>query len=87
MKGILILALVLLAGCGTYTPLEELEANALVSGDWSEVKQRERLLARRKSRSGPQCPSDSVSFCQTFAGGTRCECVEHRVIRAYLDEL
>jgi len=87
MKGIIILSLVLLAGCGTYTPLEQLEANALASGDWSAVEQRERLKARRKSSSGIECPSDMVGFCQTSASGRRCECVEHRVVRSFLDGL
>ena len=86
MKGIIILSLVLLAGCGTYTPLEQLEANALVSGDWSAVEQRERLRARRKSSSGIQCASDMIEFCTTAASGVRCQCVEARVLRSLFDD-
>ena len=86
MKGIIILSLVLLAGCGTYTPLEQLEANALVSGDWSAVEQRERITARRNSGSGMQCPSDMIDFCVSAASGTRCQCVQPRVLKSLFED-
>ncbi len=85
MKGILILALVLLAGCGTYTPLEQLEANALVSGDWSAVEQRERLISRRQASHGPQCQNNEFSLCQGTGRNAICECAELRVLRSFLD--
>ena len=46
VKGIMILALLFAAGCSAYVPLEQLEAEALVTGDWSKVEQRERTIAR-----------------------------------------
>ena len=52
MKGMALLVLVLLGGCGTYTSLEQLEATAMLTGDWSEVEKRERIIARRNLRAG-----------------------------------
>ena len=41
MKVILLLGLsVLMFGCGSYQTLEELEAEALMTGDWSAVEKR-----------------------------------------------
>ena len=86
MKGIIILALVLLAGCTGFTPLEQLEDEAILTGDWSLVEKRERTIARSQMRLGTQCQGDKISFCQSTGGGNYCECVEPRVIRSFLDD-
>ncbi len=68
--------LVLLAGCGTVTPLEELERQALRSGDWSAVEARERMLERRRMRSGNyDCPSGHVAYCVGYAVRVECTCM------------
>jgi len=85
MKGIIIIALVLLAGCTTFSSLEQLEQEALRSGDWSAVEQRERIIARSQFRAGAHCPSETVNFCNSTGGGTYCECVEPTVIRSFFD--
>ena len=41
---------VVLGGCGSYSTLEELEQEAMLTGDWSRVEQRERILAKRAMR-------------------------------------
>ena len=86
MKGIIILALALLAGCTSYTPLKQLEDEAMLSGDWSLVEKRERTIARSQMRLGTQCPGDKIRFCQSTGGGNYCECVESRVIRSLFDD-
>jgi hypothetical protein len=85
MKGIIILALVLMAGCGTFTPLEQLEEAALLTGDWSAVEQRERIMARSQFWAGPQCQGEQIHFCHTSGASTNCECVEPRVARSFVD--
>ena len=85
MKGIIILALVLLAGCGTFTPLEQLENEALLTGDWSAVEQRERIIAKSQFWTKPQCQGEKINFCHTNGAGTYCECVESNVIRSLLE--
>lgn len=75
MKGIVLLGLCMIAGC-SYTPLEELEKQAMVTGDWSAVERRERLIAEREARTRSNCPSQTVEVCETFIGDERCSCVE-----------
>lgn len=85
MKGMALLVLLLLGGCGTYTSLEQLEATAMLTGDWSEVDKRERIIQRRKLRAGLQCPVGMVSVCQAGAALNRCTCVKSDTIRSLLD--
>ncbi len=75
-------ALLLITACAPVKSLEQLEAEATVTGDWSAVELRERVLARKAERGGGgQCPSSYVSFCQKFAGRERCECVSKQSMR------
>ena len=83
MKSMLILALLLLAGCSSFVPMEELEAQAMITGDWSEVEKRERILAKRKMRNGPACPSGTTGYCEAAFGQERCYCVETELLSAY----
>ena len=84
VKGIMILALLFAAGCSAYVPLEQLEAEALVTGDWSKVEERQRMLTRRNLRSSIACPTGSVGYCQTGFGEQRCSCVDYEIISSYL---
>ena len=72
---VVILGLILLEGCGTYHTLEELEDQALVSGNWSEVERRESKIAMRTGRSGVSCPSGTTFVCQRGGVAERCACV------------
>lgn len=81
---VLVLAFSLIAGCSGMTPMAELEQQALLTGDWSAVEQRERILQRRKARMGSQCPSGRVAVCESFAGKNRCGCVESDNLHAIL---
>ena len=77
MRGmVIVFALCVLAGCSTGPTLEQLEAEALITGDWSLVEKREATIARRNQRYGVSCPSGTVSYCQTFMSESRCKCVE-----------
>ena len=71
----------MLGACGTYHTLEELEQQALISGDWSAVEAREKTIARRKSRSGMMCPSGSKVYCERWGASERCACVETATLR------
>ena len=80
-----VLVLGVLAGCSSYQTLEELEQEALVTGDWSAVEQRERILARRAARHGLVCPAGSVSYCETWAGlKGKCACVPDDAVAGLL---
>lgn len=82
MKGTGILVLLLmLGGCGAVPTLEELEDQALLTGDWSQVEKRERTIARRQAKEPLDCVKGYVSFCETRIVNTQCRCVSHTVMR------
>ena len=84
MRGIIVVAALLMAGCSGYQSLEQLEAQALVSGDWSEVEKREELIARRAQRNGPKCPKGYSAVCETGVFEKRCTCADRDQTRALL---
>jgi len=76
-----VFALILMSGCGTYHTLEELEAQALATGDWSAVEQRERMIARQSVRNGIACPGGRIGYCED----THCTCMTSDDMRELLD--
>lgn len=74
MKVLSLIALALLTGCGGLTPMQDLERQALLTGDWSAVEKRERMLQRRNAFAGIQCPSGHVLVCENGIGVKRCSC-------------
>ena len=81
MKGLGILFLVLmLGGCAAAPTLEELEDQALLTGDWSQVEKRERTIARRTAAEPLGCADGYVSYCETRAVSARCSCVSRAAI-------
>ena len=85
MKGLgLVLSLLMLAGCGGMVTMEELEQQAVLTGDWSAVEKRERAIERRKQRHGPSCGRGQVSFCEVAMGRERCACVVSDSLRTTL---
>lgn len=81
---LMVFAFALIAGCAPMTPMAELEQQALLTGDWSAVEQRERMLERRKARSGAVCAAGRVALCESFAREERCVCVESDDLQAIL---
>ena len=75
LTGIVALSAMLATACAPMPTLEELEAEALRTGDWTLVEQRERLIAKRKARRPVQCPAGMVSYCERYAGRLDCQCV------------
>jgi hypothetical protein len=65
----------LIVGCADVQTLEELEDEAVITGDWSLVEKREALRAKRNSRRPSQCGGRLVSYCRKSVGKYRCECV------------
>lgn len=82
MKAIGNLILILmLGGCAALPTLEELEDQALLTGDWSQVEKRERTITRRQARESLDCAKGYVSYCETRIVNTRCSCVSHAAMR------
>ena len=69
------MALVILAGCSGPPTLEELEKEALVTGDWSAVEERERLLQRKQKKNVLDCPSGFTSSCFESGLSVDCKCI------------
>ena len=83
MKNILLLTLLMMAGCSGMVSMEALEKEALMTGDWTDVEQRERIIALRDERSGKSCPAGSTSYCEFEFGQEQCQCVETEALSAY----
>lgn len=84
MKYACMLMLCFLAGCAGQLSLEQLEAEAARTGDWSEVEKREALIAKRKEREGPDCAEGLTKACYNHMSGDRCECVSPRSVGGIL---
>ena len=84
MRGIIVATLLILGGCSGYQTLEQLEDQALVSGDWSAVEKREELIARQARRNGPQCPKGFTAYCETSVFEQRCACVDRNQVKSLL---
>ena len=76
--------MLLMSGCASFQSMEELERQAMLTGDWSAVEQRERILARREEERGLQCPSGHVSYCEKYVGRTECRCISNDAMRDVL---
>ncbi len=82
MKTVVVIAVALLAvGCAPVKTIEQLELEASITGDWSEVEKRERMLARRKAKAPIDCPTGYVGFCQSYGGQSDCGCVSREGMR------
>lgn len=71
-----IIILCTLASCTARPTLEELEAEALVTGDWSAVEHRKLMHKRMKLVEGtPPCDGGYVLLCKTKSAQEVCTCV------------
>ncbi|MDX1509041.1 MAG: hypothetical protein R3358_12220 [Woeseiaceae bacterium] len=85
MRVLLLLGVFLLtAGCGNYLTLEELEEQALTTGDWSAVEKRERIIAKRKARRALNCPAGYMAYCETMMANKKCTCVNNDIMASVL---
>ena len=67
--------LVVLAGCSSSPSLQELEDEAIVTGDWTAVEERERLIERKRKKNVLDCPAGYTSACYEVGLSTECACV------------
>jgi len=74
MKITSLVVLCFLAGCAARPSLNQLEEEAMVSGDWSAVEQREEEIRRHDPNIGGTCPSGQAKVCYENPAGENCEC-------------
>ena len=77
-----ILTLAISAGCATRPSMEELELEAMRTGDWSSVEKRERM-DRRMGLVNPDntCHDDAILLCSKKGAREQCDCVTPNVVR------
>lgn len=66
--------LVVLAGCSASPSLQELEDEAAITGDWTAVEERERLIRLRLKRKGIECPDGTTTVCREVGMTSKCQC-------------
>ena len=85
MKVLVLLGVLFLTGCASMQTLEQLEQQAFLTGDWSAVEQRHRIIAKREARRGLQCPTGTMAYCEKRSGQVdRCGCVNSDQMRELL---
>jgi hypothetical protein len=82
MKFVGIMVLCLLAGCSARPTIEELEAEALDTGDWAAVEKRERMDEKwGVVKTDSACRGDKVEICYTKSAQEECACVSPHDLR------
>ena len=84
MKALSVLAVFLMTGCASYQTLEELEDEAMKTGNWAAVEKRERVIARREARTGLKCAAGYVGYCESYGTDNRCACLPNDTMRDML---
>ena len=82
MKILSLAAAILMAGCGALPSLEDLEAEAMLTGDWTAVEHRERSIARRIASAPMDCPDGYVAICEENFADRSCACASGDAFRA-----
>ena len=76
MRFVGIVVLCWLVGCSARPTIEELEAEALRTGDWTAVEKRERIDKKwGVVMTDSECRGVYVRLCQTKSAHEFCECV------------
>ena len=78
MRVLIIVLTVTLAACASRPTLEELEDEAMVSGDWSAVERREEIQGDLRGESAKRCPARHTVVCEQMGASEECECVPQR---------
>ena len=69
------LVTLIITACSSGPPIEALEDEALATGAWGEVEQREALLKERQERHTSRCATGRVWVCIEDPSGEKCGCV------------
>lgn len=56
--------------------MEQLEDEAMVTGDWTAVERREQLVKERLEQTAPSCPEGEIKKCFEEQSGIECYCLQ-----------
>ena len=77
MKPLLVVLLFFLVSCAARPPLEELVAEAEVTGDWSAVERYKRMNKSMNRIDGEEeCANGFTLLCRTKSQQSECACVK-----------
>lgn len=76
-----VFAILMAAGCSVVPTMDELETQAMLTGDWSAVEKRERSVARRMAQAPMHCPSGYTAICEVRFAERNCACAERDSFR------
>ena len=74
MKYISLLVLIALVGCASPPTTDELEIDAVKTGDWSAVDDRERMYEKMRVTPKLKCPEHLMLLCYKDGGHEECFC-------------
>ena len=66
---------VTIVGCAPRPALEQLEEEALVTGEWAAVERREELIKKRLEATAPGCSVGQRKKCIEEQSGIQCYCL------------
>lgn len=75
MRLVFLVIVFFLAACTAQPSFEELEAEAIASGDWTAVDSREEADERRREKAGPICEGEQTRICVETGPVEECSCV------------
>ena len=76
VKTTCLILMCLLAGCAAKPTLEQLEDEAIVSGDWSAVEKREQSSNQLDPINGRSCLNGRPLICVKDGAREECACAE-----------
>ena len=74
-KFVILFTLVIVAGCASRPSLENLEDEAMTTGDWTTVERREEVIKERLESTAPGCPVGWTKRCVEEQSGIQCYCI------------
>jgi len=81
MNFVILFTLAIVASCALQPTLEQLEGEALTTGDWTAVERREEKIKEWLELSAPGCPKGLNKYCVEEQSGIQCYCVPLTIIR------
>ncbi len=75
MKFVILFTLVIVVGCAPRPTLEQLEDEAMATGEWTTVERREEVTKKRLEATAPGCPVGQSKHCIEEQSGIQCYCL------------
>ena len=78
-----LLAVLAMAACADTRTLEDLEKEAMETGDWTAVERREKKMEEQLARQEAGCRTTETLVCESLGSTSRCYCVRKHDIWNY----